>query len=678
MTKDFDFTSFTTDKDQQLREVAAQVNASFKMQDRVPIPVEGDPEKELVRVGLGKDSSTQEITPPFSHCSYPESKELYSVHPMVKKALKKADLRFLRYKFAQTTPFGDLITKEYMTKHVWGVDPPQSLKAIIIQKESMYHWALGTTNGRPHVISAMSNLYPKKMARAVLKTVVKPGLPPAARGPLEYLNEAMDMMYKAMRVNSLQTQDSKFSAHSLMKMYLGASGGLKEGSHSSVDLGNGVKLKINPSGKKVDSLETDIRNLITALREDKMPEVQWNVSPKDENYFSFMKQWDDTTWESWIQKLRIFMIPSSIYNIMENLVSQTRHHLERGWVIQIGHKWAKGGVDRLAKCLGINKKNCRAFILQEGDYEGLDVSVLEPLLNAYFSSMLMHEKPGTPDYHIKEKLLRWITQCQIMRVVRLFGDIFVAQEGGVPSGMFNTSHCDSWVTALLFFLFLAFTIRNAPEGEQAELQEIAIALIKYICYGDDLLYNATQDEKAQQYFNIDRFAEFVKTYFNMSLRDTKRNLPFVSDTFGGWITTPGASFLKHFFVENPVKTEGQAEFLPFRESREILIRAIHGRESKARDPTDVMLSLIGHAFGTYAANRDCYIRQQYLFLSLMTIQGTSYKQLLHEKLETLDIQSIRKMRQMGITSEEIAKGFPSWDQLVEKNVVDWALSLIHI
>jgi len=366
------------------------------------------------------------------------------------------------------------------------------------------------------------------------------------------------------------------------------------------------------------------------------------------------------------------MIPSSIYNVMENLVYQVRQKLERGWVIQIGHKWARGGADRLARCLGVTLKNCWDKSIEEGDYDGLDVSVLEPLLNMYFSSMLMHEKPGSADYEIKKKLLTWLIMCQIKRIVFTVGDVVVEQEGGVPSGMFNTSHCDSWVTGLLFFLFVTHVIHTAPPEQQAELQELAIEYIMYICYGDDLLYNLTMNPLAHQYFNIDKFGRWVKDYFNMNLRDTKHGLSFLSRVSGGWLVETGASYLKHNMVENPCKDPGQSNFLPFRESREVLIRAVYGRESKSRDPIDVMLSLVGHAWGTYGSNRDCFLRLQHFFVELVGECEGTHEEQLKRRLETLDSQSVRKMRQMGITPEEIAKGFPNWDDIVAKNIVDWA------
>jgi len=155
---------------------------------------------------------------------------------------------------------------------------------------------------------------------------------------------------------------------------------------------------------------------------------------------------------SFLKKLRIFVIPSGIFNIMENLISKTRMLLETGWVIQIRHKWPRGGFDRLARCLGITfGKNEWSPIICEGDYKALDVTIRELLTNLYFSMSLIHERKGTPDYALKEKILKWVIEIQAVRIERLFADIFASHEGGVPSGMLNTSHCDSWVTALLFF-----------------------------------------------------------------------------------------------------------------------------------------------------------------------------------------------------------------------------------
>jgi len=108
--------------------------------------------------------------------------------------------------------------------------------------------------------------------------------------------------------------------------------------------------------------------------------------------------------------------------------------------------------------------------------------------------------------------------------------------------------------------------------------------------------------------------------------------------------------------------------LPFRESREFLVRAIWGRETRSRDEIDVLLSILGHAYGTYAANRDAYDRLHLLYSEIVSIIGPENLQ--NRLLERISVEDLKKIRQLGMTSQELVSGFPLWEILVQKNVYD--------
>jgi len=130
--------------------------------------------------------------------------------------------------------------------------------------------------------------------------------------------------------------------------------------------------------------------------------------------------------------------------------------------------------------------------------------------------------------------------------------------------------------------------------------------------------------------------------------------------------------LKHSFILNPCKDAGQCNFLPFRESREFIIRAVWGRETKARDSIDVLLSIIGHAYGTYASNYDAYKRLRYFYEELVKRMKIPYGQVMRNVASRVNRRDLRKMRQLGITTDEILRGFPKWETLIAKNTMDWA------
>ena len=133
-------------------------------------------------------------------------------------------------------------------------------------------------------------------------------------------------------------------------------------------------------------------------------------------------------------------------------------------------------------------------------------------------------------------------------------------------------------------------------------------------------------------------------------------------------------YLKHYIVINPYKDQdGQPLFLPFRESKEIVAKAIVGREIKGtRTPLDVALSCIGHAYGTFASNRNAYDRLKALYESCLTeIKG-------QDKLEQMvlkasnDLKTVRTLNRLGIDIAELYHGFPTWQALIDKNRLDYS------
>jgi len=454
-------------------------------------------------------------------------------------------------------------------------------------------------------------------------------------------------------------------------MYLGASSGINFGESFVLtpdDLEEAIFVR--PVGKKVEIFESDVEAILNFLRTGEKPPVYWNITPKNENFFDWSKQCSDEEWIKWKNKVRLFIIPSSIYILGERMVSKVRQLKEHGWVIAVGHSHSRGGGDVLAKMLGIDLKNCMKPVIEEGDAKKFDQSVLEFFTNLYFSTMLVHEDPLSRDYEMKKKIIEWLAENMAARLTRLFANYWAFVRGQVPSGCWNTSHMDSWIMAMYFCLFGLWQIQNAPEELQEELEEALFNIIMIIVYGDDHAWNKGEGVSAQ-YFSADEFARFCKKYFDVDVRDLVTGATFLSDTFDGFLVRKGLTFLRHQFIMNPEKGQGQCNFIPFREWREFLIRAVWGRETSSRDCLSVMMSCIGHAYGTYASNYPAYRRLFLLFESLVQISGVSPHISLKEAIGRQTHDDLKKLRQIGISPEEVLRGFPSWKTLIAKNVMDW-------
>jgi len=83
-----------------------------------------------------------------------------------------------------------------------------------------------------------------------------------------------------------------------------------------------------------------------------------------------------------------------------------------------------------------------------------------------------------------------------------------------------------------------------------------------------------------------------------------------------------------------------------------------------------MLSVLGHAHATYASNRPAYDRMHLFYQELVLSLGIGIEEITEKLRERITYDDLKKLRQSGLTVEEILGGYPSWDRLVEKNIYD--------
>jgi len=614
--------------------------------------------------------------------SFPVSAERKTPEPPLQVIAKKADLLYWRGK-------GIGLPVSFFVDFVWGkedleysnpdlLDPlavtscrgVPSLQAMILQRWSIFNMAYGTINGRTKAIAANAGLFPAKWRNAVLESQRD------VRQPVEdfpvawkHVQTALDVFYYKMGVDRKKgTMVFPLSLDGLTSVYLGSSAGLQDGPDTKLQY-EGIEVKVSPSGSKYEILESDIDMLIRFLESDNYdPACQYSLAAKAEMFFSETKQKSDEKFTAWLQKVRIFVIPSSLFVLMERVVSKARMMIERCAMIKIGHAWIYGGCDEIADSLGISALNEWKKILVEGDVFRFDQGVLAHFTDLYFGQMLYYDLPGTQAFKLRKKVCEWLARNLVQRMTHLFGEIWGAVIGGVPSGCFNTSHMDSWVMAMYFCLFGCLSIAEAPEDLQDKLMDALLHIVKLIVYGDDHAYNKTEDPVIAFYFSGVRFQAFMKKYFGVEIRDMFDGLAFLSNTAFGRIIAKGLTFLRHQMVLNPCKQEGQSRYLPYRETWEFIIRAFWGKEPRFRTAHDVLLSSIGHAYGTYAANEHAYECLKCVYQVCVADIGLTPQAVLSEIVPKLTSDGFKDLRRKGVSVEEMLNGFPSWQTLVAKNV----------
>jgi len=669
LTADFRFSTSVRGMSNKYDAAIEAINGEFLM-DTIPYRAGLAGDLEFLKIKLAEKKCMTPVRIPF-HFDGTGSRDIpkCSVNPIVLRAMQVADFVHLRDLFGvYATPYS---IREVWKKEVLGEVP--SLSTLILQKFSGYFRTVGTVNGRPFVISTADGVSHRKHATEVADMNNDSHKMPDCFAKIKHLcEEAMLLFYHKCQIYEFGKCSAPLNFTQFYDMALSASAGinfLKPGTETHIPCGDGNELEVTAHGKKQDLLLADLRTLKSMICEGVRPTIYFNATIKDEHAIAYDKQYDKATYDKWTMKMRLFVIPSSLFIYVERLVCRLRHLRERGHVILVGHPHSRGGVDKIAKLLGVTLSNCWKKILEEGDGKKFDKTVTDFMLNWYFSTTLIHEDPSHPDYPIKMSLLQWIIEQVTVKLMRIFADLWCYVDGEMPSGIWDTSHGDSWIMAMYFFLFCIWTLHNAPLDDRAELEDYIYNLLAFICYGDDFLYNRFET-RFSHLFTIDKFAAFALAHLRLDIRDWFSGVSFCSETALGLLVTRGACFLKQYFVLNPEKGNGQCDFLPFRETHEFIVRAVYGKEAKIRDPVDVMLSCIGHAYGTYASNKYAYNYLRNLFLAISKLVPGGLHDAMDRMRDKLVGKTLKKIRTYGVTAEEVLAGFPSWDRLIKKNVYD--------
>jgi len=527
--------------EEQRKKVVEMVMSRYRVVNGQIVPSMEDDMKEALYNRIAQSPNMKKVPPPIRKKADFLETPPYEPPLLVREAYKYCDKKVLPQYFKGYIDWG------YLYSDLEDLDDFHNE----VRKRSAYWTTFGKINGRPFRIPALQNAAGMKTINAVMGYSRNTReLNQVGKEAVRHVNEAMRRMYACMGYtpDQLGVERSVISFTEVMdSAFLGSASGLNKEAGTNKVLPTGEPIIITTTGKKIDMLQHDFDRIMDYLEKDIAFETYWTQVGKVENYFSWSKQMEDNVFAQWIQKLRLFCIPTSTFVLAEKLVSKIRMMKERGKMILIGFKWPHGGADILAKCLSIDAFNEFKKILVEGDLKNMDQTVHAYFVELYMNMMLVHETPGTLDYDLKVKLLKYLVPRMVERLTRLYSDVWVLQYGGVPSGCYNTSHMDSWIMGLYFFLFCTIQLHNAPEEDKEDLDEL-ISQISAVFYGDDHLYNKG-DSRVSFYLSGYNFQTFLKRAFDVDLKDIFDGVSFLSSVDRGRIVKRGACFLKQFFYK---------------------------------------------------------------------------------------------------------------------------------
>ena len=181
------------------------------------------------------------------------------------------------------------------------------------------------------------------------------------------------------------------------------------------------------------------------------------------------------------ENAREFFIPDALTVIMAQLVHAPRQLLERGFLIQIGRDWNKGGMFYFATRFRYDDPD---MIYISFDISGYDTSVNVFFLMIYSTwSKRYYKFKNSTDEAMYDFFAQEVTSRLSVKITQMIGDIWRILTGIMTSGAYETSHGDSWITALVYICFFEYLRQRDVEFRKIFDEEVAAGRHILAVYG---------------------------------------------------------------------------------------------------------------------------------------------------------------------------------------------------
>lgn len=614
------------------------------------------------------------ITAPFPHSYFPQSIPHPELLEPVKRVLEDSDNYFREEYYSQYIPHRKYhVSESNGEKVLFPTLASLCYRAIPDAGAFMPAYdALKTYDGRRQSVSAMADLSPEKIVSAYKKLSVPPDNPLIAEIMPSY-EVALNRLYYAMGTADLKgTIVANIDLESLEGVYMGSSNGKKPGPREEHQVSEGVRLSKDPCGKKYENFYPTVKQFMDFVLTGDRPTTVSSTALKDEMKHDRDKPKDPDKYAAWLQKVRIFIMPDGFIPFVERVAATAvRRKIEVGNVIRIGQTWSHGGMDFLARALQIDDE-MDDYVLEEGDFNSLDTTVRQKLIELFYAASIYYFKPDVGDYDIILACIQLLIEDISQRITLLYGDIWVIITGNVPSGIWNTSMADSWIVALLFFWYVSHQMKMMPAKVRRLCEKyLVVRKIHIVDYGDDHGVRTPKNELVRQWISLPGWNSWLGKYWGMQIRDMKQ-VPFLSVPSPlGYLITVGLCFLKYYAVRNPeYGRPGQPKYLPYRPTAEITLRLIWSREPRRRDLYDIMLSCLGHAYGTYASNLHAYLFLRTVYAHILQALDLKEEVAVSNMMTFKSEKLMKDIKKRGMTEEQFRYGFPTLEKLFALNVVE--------
>jgi len=449
--------------------------------------------------------------------------------------------------------------------------------------------------------------------------------------------------------------------------------------HTSGGIGNNASytapdkiFRIANSGRKIALIEAAIRKAHKiVIRLSRNENVDWqplNITKiKREWLYAFDKE-TEAEFERFLTKGREFFIPSLVVTLISAWLQNARMKFERGPLITIGCKPWYGGWYELAVRLGYNNPD---LFWADGDITGLDKHITDWMLYLYMGRGSRYYN-WTSFNRAQRRLLRRLYALLMYHVVNKItlqpGTIWRLIRGVMYSGGKETSHGDSWITALIFFLYIEYVCLVYPESRHFIEKALFLYFICIIVFGDDHIWCCPK--WLRHLINVNGFAKFLKDFLGMELRDFREYDTFLSevDFEKGTIKVPGPKFLKRYFIQ--ATHSFMAPVVPFKPYFESTLRMVTVEEGD--DIPGLILKTIGMAWDTYGTNIVMYelTRMTYDW-AISRYEKDPIAIVAQWRQDPEKAKILRSMeRKVGIKDAEFFDAFPALEKLQQRHIYD--------
>jgi len=470
--------------------------------------------------------------------------------------------------------------------------------------------------------------------------------------------------------NRVGTVKFKYDFRELVNyLKIGTSGGIFPGHKMEAEIGD-TTYKMHNSGQKLFHCESSLRRFHRFMMRvaKKLP---YEFQPF--NVISIKGEWKVLGYEKkveelckYILKLREFFIPNPDMVFLSTLLGKDRMYFERGNMIRIGNRHNYGGNWELFKYL--NGDNPDIF-WADGDVTSLDKGIKDWQLYLYIASGIRYydrKNMNAEQKRIFNELTKLLMYHISNKVVLNTGNLWRFMRGVMYSGGKETSHGDSWIMALLFWMYIEDVCQRHPHMRESIQGFVDRGYIRIVVYGDDHVWCCPKDLRF--IIGVNGFRDFLSVVCDLELRDYKEYDKFLSvpDFETGGLKEKGVRFLKRYFIKGD--DPRLAPVLPYKPVDETMLKLFCNEDELAYS----ILKAIGCAWDTMGTNPYAYNLIEMFYHEVMAKCPLTPSELFYDMLNSPKFSKRinNYVRLLGLSKEQLFEKFPSYYSLRMRHVHD--------